>query len=65
MNDTPDEKMSRSRPTRAGGGRADRLAEALRANLKRRKAQARARRGKPDEEAPAAGGGRGDDRQDD
>jgi hypothetical protein len=44
---------------KGGGGRKDRLAEALRANLQKRKAQARSRRvGNPDERPeglPAAG----------
>ncbi len=55
-----DEKRPKTpAPTQAAKARADRLAEALRANLKRRKAQARAQ---ADEPVPTTAEGRPGDK---
>ena len=55
-----DDKRPKSpAPTKAAKARADRLAEALRANLKRRKTQARAQ---ADEPGPNAPNGRPDEK---
>lgn len=52
MSDRPDEDRSRPRPKTAAERRAERLKAELRANLARRKVQARARREGEEDDRP-------------